>query len=99
MRLAVGGMAGGGIRRRGIEEVTKLFEAAQKTRSKAAQEAAGLYHPIGGGIKLSKPIELMQFKTVKDPTVKGVKRKIIKLEDLQDGIGIPLVGDRAAGGT
>lgn len=98
MRLAVGGMAGGGIRRRGIEEVTKLFEAAQKTRSRAAQEAAGLYHPIGGGVKLSQPVELMTSKTVADPSVRPVKRRIITPEDMQGGIALPLIGDRAAAG-
>ena len=99
MKLAVGGMAGGGIRKgltRSIEDATKLFEAAQKTRSKAAQEAAGLYHPIGGGVKLSKPVELMTEKTVADPTVKPVQRKIITPEQMQGGVAIPLIGDRAA---
>ena len=84
---------------RSVEEAKRLYDIAKGTRAKAAQEAAGLYHPIGGGIKLSKPVELMQFETVKDPTVKGVQRKIITPQDLQGGIGIPLVGDRAAGGT
>ena len=90
-----GWMKGAG---RTAEEAKRLFDIAKGTRAKAAQEAAGLYHPIGGGIKLSKPVELMQFETMKDPTVKGVQRKIITPEDLQGGIGIPLVGDRAAGG-
>lgn len=84
--------------KRSAEEAQRLFDIAKGTRARSAQEAAGLYHPIGGGIKLSKPIELMEFETVKDPTVKGVKRRIITPEKMQGGIGIPLVGDRAAGG-
>jgi hypothetical protein len=96
-RKGMGGwMKGAG---RTAEEAKRLFDIAKGTRAKAAQVEAGLYHPIGGGIKLSKPVELMQFETMKDPTVKGVQRKIITPEDLQGGIGIPLVGDRAAGGT
>jgi hypothetical protein len=96
-RKGMGGwMKGAG---RTAEEAKRLFDIAKGTRAKAAQEAAGLYHPIGGGLKLSKPVELMQFETVKDPTVKGVQRRIITPEDMQGGIGIPLVGDRAAGGT
>lgn len=99
MRLAVGGMAGGGIRKamtRSIEEAMRLHEAAQKTRSKAAQIEAGLYHPIGGGVKLSKPVELMTEKTVSDPSVKPVQRRIITPEQMQGGVAIPLIGDRAA---
>jgi hypothetical protein len=83
---------------RSVDEAKRLFEIAQGNRSEAAQVAAGLYHPIGGGSKLSKPIELMNFKTVKDPTVTGVERRIITPEDVQGGFGIPLVGDRSAGG-
>jgi hypothetical protein len=97
MRLAVGG----GVRKaltRTVEEARRLHEAAQKTRSKAAQEAAGLYHPIGGGVKLSKPTELMTATTIDDPTIKAAPRKIVTLEDLQGGVAIPLVGDRAAAG-
>jgi len=99
MRLAVGGMAGGGkagMAKKSIEEIKRLFEAAQKTRSKAAQEAAGLYHPIGGGVKLSTPVELMSSKTVPDPSVKPVERRIITPEQMQGGVAIPLIGDRAA---
>jgi hypothetical protein len=97
MRLAVGG----GIRKtvgKTIEEARRLHEAAQNTRSKAAQEAAGLYHPIGGGVKLSKPTELMTSTTIDDPTIKAAPRRIVTLEDLQGGVAIPLVGDRAAAG-
>jgi hypothetical protein len=83
---------------RTFEEAKRLYDIAKLSRSRAAQEAAGLYHPIGGGMKLSKPVEMMRFDTVKDPTVKGVERRIITAEDLQGGRGIPLTGDRAAAG-
>jgi hypothetical protein len=105
MRLAVGGMAEGGIKltragiaRRSIEEAKRLYEIAKKDRSKEAQFTAGLYHPIGGGVKLSRPTELMTANIVEDPSVKVAPRKIITLEDLQGGVAIPLVGDRAAAG-
>lgn len=101
MRLAVGGLAqrkrwGGALRK--LTDAEKAFEAARKTRAKAAQEEAGLYHPISGGVKLQKPIEMTTFKTEPDKTIKSVPRKIIKPEDLQGGIAIPLLGDRAAAG-
>jgi hypothetical protein len=105
MRMAVGGMAEGGFRptkagiiRRTVEEARRLHEAAQKTRSKAAQQEAGLYHPIGGGVKLSKPVELMSFKAVDDPSVSMKSKRFISPEEMQGGVAIPLIGDRAEAG-
>lgn len=86
--------AGGGD----LKKLKALWDIAKGTRSKAAQEAAGLYHPIGGGVKLNTPVPFMEFKTVEDPTIKKLERKIISPEQLQGGIAIPLVGDRAAAG-
>jgi hypothetical protein len=81
-----------------IKKALELWNIAKGTRAKAAQEAAGLYHPIGGGVKLQTPVPFMEFKTVEDPTIKKAARKIISPEQLQGGIAIPLVGDRAAAG-
>ena len=49
-------------------------------------------------MKLSQPIELMTSKTVADPKVNPVQRRIITPEDMQGGIALPLIGDRAAAG-
>jgi len=86
--------AGGGD----LKKLKALWDIAKGTRSKAAQIEAGLYHPIGGGVKLSKPVPFMDFKTVEDPSVKMAQRRIISPEALQGGIAMPLVGDRAAAG-
>jgi hypothetical protein len=42
-------------------------------RNKKANEALGLYHPVGGGIKLSKPVSGMHATTVPDPKFKPPK--------------------------
>ena len=81
-----------------LKTAKELWDIAKGTRSKAAQEAAGLYHPIGGGVKLSKPVPFMEFKTIEDPTIKMAQRRIISPEAMQGGIAMPLVGDRAAAG-
>jgi hypothetical protein len=81
-----------------LKKALELWNIAKGTRAKAAQEAAGLYHPIGGGVKLQTPVPFMEFKTIEDPTIKKAARKIISPEQLQGGIAIPLVGDRAAAG-
>lgn len=86
--------AGGGDLKKALE----LWNIAKGTRAKAAQQAAGLYHPIGAGVKLQTPVPFMEFKTIEDPTIKKAARKIISPEQLQGGIAIPLVGDRAAAG-
>jgi len=82
----------------GIEAAKALLEIARGTRSRAAQEAAGLYHPIGGSVKMNTPVPLMDFKTIKDPNVKMAPLKIITPESLYGGRGIPLIGDRALAG-
>jgi hypothetical protein len=74
--------------------------AALPPRSKSANEAAGLYHPVGGGIKLTKPVSGMHATTVADPKFKPPKINIITPEQLvkEEAALMPLVGDRAAGG-
>ena len=69
-------------------------------RSKQANEEAGLYHPVGGGIKLSKPTYGMHSTTVADPAFKPPEIGIITPEQMvkDEAAIIPLVGDRAAGG-
>lgn len=86
-----------------IEEVAKearpLEEAVKAKRmSKAESEAAGLYHPIGMGVKLKKPVSEMSFETIPDPRFDPVPVKHMTPEDLYGKVGIPLIGDRAEAG-
>ena len=69
-------------------------------RSKKANEAAGLYHPVGGGIKLSRPTSGMNATTVADPKFNPPDIGIITPEQLvkEQAALFPLVGDRAAAG-
>jgi hypothetical protein len=66
--------------------------------SRAENEALGLYHPIGGGIKLGRPVTEMTAVTEPTPRAALVEREIITPEGLLGGRIIPLVGDRAAAG-
>ena len=69
-------------------------------RNKKANEALGLYHPVGGGIKLSKPVSGMHATTVPDPKFKPPKIGVVTPEQMvkEEAAIIPLVGDRAAAG-
>ena len=77
------------------EQMAKL-----PARSRKANEAMGLYHPVGGGIKLSKPTRGMHSTTVADPEFNPPEIGIITPEQLvkEEAALFPLVGDRAAGG-
>lgn len=66
--------------------------------SKAENLAAGLYHGIGGGVKLQKPVSEMKFATIDDPNMPLVARQNISPEEMHGGIAIPFVGDRSAAG-
>ena len=74
--------------------------ASLPARSKSANEALGLYHPVGGGVKLSKPVTGMHATTVADPKFNQPLIKTITPEQLvkEEAALFPLVGDRAAGG-
>jgi hypothetical protein len=80
-----------------IEEKLKSMPA----RSKAANIEMGMYHPVGGGAKLSKPFEAMHSTRVKNPVVNTPKIKILTPEDLyrEKAAFYPLVGDKADTGT
>jgi len=69
-------------------------------RNKKANEALGLYHPVGGGIKLSRPTSGMNATTVADPMFNPPEIGNITPEQLvKEGAALfPLVGDRAAAG-
>jgi hypothetical protein len=64
--------------------------------SKAENIARGLYHPIGEGKKLDKPVSEMRF--VQEPLNNLVERRTISPEQLQGAVIIPGTGDRTAAG-
>ena len=66
--------------------------------SKAENEALGLYHPIGGGLKLQRPISEMSAIVEPSPRLPLVEREVFPLEGLLGGRLIPFSGDRAAAG-
>jgi hypothetical protein len=70
--------------------------AAVPRASKAENVSRGLYHPIGEGKKLEKPVSEMQFtqEVVKDLP----PRQIISPERLQGATIVPATGDRTAAG-
>jgi hypothetical protein len=80
-----------------IEEKLKSMPA----RSKAANIEMGMYHPVGGGTKLSKPFEAMHSTRVKNPKVGTPEVRIITPEDLyrEEAGFFPLVGDKADAST
>lgn len=74
-----------------------ISEKPKKTRaSKAENIERGLYHPIGEGKKLEKPVSEMQFtqEVIKDLP----ERQIISPESLRGATIIPATGDRTAAG-
>lgn len=78
--------------------VSKALRGAEKAPRMSAAEAkaAGYWHPIGLGKKLSKPYDEMTYTAtpVKDlPT-----RKSIGIEDLEGQYIVPAIGDRTAAG-
>jgi hypothetical protein len=70
-------------------------------RSKAANMEMGMYHPVGGGLKLTKPFESLHSTRVPNPKVNKPDVKILTPEDLyRERAGLfPLVGDKADTGT
>lgn len=75
----------------------KGAKTATKRMSKAEAEAAGLWHPISD-VKLRKPVSEIQRTVVEDPEAQMLERRVITPEEMQGGVAIPLVGDRAAAG-
>ena len=75
----------------GLEAVAKKLPR----KSKAILEAEGYYHPIGGGLKLSKPAQEFTANIVEDPTMPLVPKILRSPEELYGKVGIPFVGDRS----
>lgn len=75
-------------------------QAKLPKRSKKASEEFGLYHPVGGGLKLSRPVSGLHATTVRDPMFNPPEIGMITPERLvkEEAALFPLVGDRAAAG-
>jgi hypothetical protein len=84
-----------GLSTSNVGKVTKSVLAKAPRMSKAELEASGFYHPIGRGLKLSKPAQEYTADIVADPDMPLVPKKIVSPEDLYGKVGIPLVGDRS----
>lgn len=89
------GMAKGG--KADYDALLKRHTAGERL-SKAENEALGLYHRVGGGKKLRKPIQEYNFTTAPNPKVNMAPEKLITPEDLQGGYGIPFIGDSSMAG-
>ena len=78
--------------------VSKALRGAEKVprMSAAEAQAAGYWHPIGLGKKLSKPYEEMTYSAT--PLKDLPTRKQIGIEDLEGQYIIPAIGDRTAAG-
>ena len=66
--------------------------------SRAEAEAAGLYHPVGVGVKLRRPVSEIDYKAVLNPDQPMVPERKVTPEALYKGAGIPLVGDSSRAG-
>lgn len=99
MLPVVGGVVKAGKTATKASKLAEALEKMPKRMSKAEGEALGLYHDIGGGIKLSKPVSEMQSEHILNPNMPLVERKILTPEQMVGGYAIPFVGDRARTGT
>lgn len=66
--------------------------------SKAQSIEAGLYHPVGRGKKLTRPVNEVEFTRAPDPNMPIAPKKIITPEDLFDKQGYPVTWDPSAAG-
>lgn len=78
--------------------VSKALRGAEKAprMSAAEAQAAGYWHPIGLGKKLSKPYDEMTYSAT--PVKNLPTRKSIGIEDLEGQYIVPAIGDRTAAG-
>ena len=78
--------------------VSKALRGAEKVPRMSAAEAkaAGYWHPIGLGKKLSKPYDEMTYTAT--PVKDLPARKPLNIEDLEGQYIIPAIGDRTAAG-
>lgn len=78
--------------------MSKALRGAEKAprMSAAEAQAAGYWHPIGLGKKLSKPYDEMTYSAT--PVKNLPTRKSIGIEDLEGQYIVPAIGDRTAAG-
>jgi antitoxin component of RelBE/YafQ-DinJ toxin-antitoxin module len=69
-----------------------------KRQSKAEAEALGLYHPVGGGVKLKRPISEMDIQIMDNPDMPLKPRKELSPEEMVGGAIIPLSMDLSSAG-
>jgi hypothetical protein len=73
-------------------------EEKPKRQSKAEAIEQGLYHPVGGGLKLKRPVSEMDIQTMDNPDMPLVPKKEMKPEDMVGGAIIPLSMDLSSAG-
>jgi hypothetical protein len=66
--------------------------------SRAEAEAAGLYHPVGVGVKLRRPVSEIDYKAVLNPAQPMVPERKVSPEAIFKGAGIPYIGDSSRAG-
>jgi hypothetical protein len=78
-----------------------LFTPKGKPPRMSAAEAVerGYFHPIGGGLKLSRPVSEMQAEHLPTEGIKMTPEMLFNPEKMVGSASIPLVGDNALGGT
>jgi hypothetical protein len=81
---------------RAVGKALRGAEKAAPRMSAAEAAAAGYWHPIGLGKKLSKPYDEMTYTA--QPVKNLPTRKQIGLEDLEGQYIVPAIGDRTAAG-
>jgi len=94
------GLAKGGNVSPDSDVMTRLLQRhyAGERLSKLENELLGLYHRVGGGKKLKKPISEYKFDVEANPNVKMAPEKLITPEDLVGGYGMPFIGDSSMAG-
>jgi len=65
-------------------------------RGPGASKDARFWHPVGGGKKLSRPVEEMTSEVA--PLNNMVDRRALDIAEMQGGVLIPAIGDRSAAG-
>jgi hypothetical protein len=79
------------------EELLAKFNSGQRL-SKFENELLGLYHRVGGGKKLRKPIGEYSFGVEEDPNRPMVAENLITPEHLLGGYAVPFIGDSSMAG-
>lgn len=79
-----------------IDLFTPKGKSPRMSRDEAEQ--AGYYHPIGSGLKLSRPISEMQGEYLPTEGINMIPERVFDPAKMVGGASVPLVGDNALGG-